>query len=258
VIAIAGLFGGRDAARGLVMGQIQDLIGREGRVFIQSMIENASADESTGVMASVLGTVTLVIGAIGAFVHLQTSLNHIWEVKAKPVVKWTIRVRDFVLSRLLSFSMVVAIGFLLLVSLVVDAALAAIEELISGIPQLSQIIFEVLNAIFSLGIITLLFALLYKFIPDLKIRWKHVWPGALFTSVLFTIGKTLIGVYLGQSEVTSKFGAAGSLALIMIWIYYSTQIVFFGAEFCQVYSVDTHDQPKPTQHASEVDERRYE
>jgi membrane protein len=254
VIAIAGLFGGRDAASGLVMAQIQDLVGKEGRDFVQSMIENAAARESTGIIATTLGSLTLIVGAIAAFMQLQTSLNQIWKVEVKPVDRWSVRIRDFIFQRLMSFSMVVGIGFLLLVSLVVDAGLAAIEELMAGVPHFSQILLESLNAVFSLGIITVLFALLYKFIPDLKIKWKHVWPGALLTAVLFTIGKTLIGVYLGQSEVASTFGAAGSLALIMIWIYYSAQIVFFGAEFCQVYSVDIDDIPVPTIHAVEKPE----
>jgi membrane protein len=234
VLAIAGLAGGREAAQGLVMAQVQDLFGVEGREFIQSMIENATV-KSTGIVASMIGTVTLLLGALGAFNELQNALNRIWDVQPKPLTGWGPRIMQFVLKRLLSFSMVVGIGFLLLVSLIISAGISAMSDYFGGFPVVPETLLQILNQLISLGIITLLFALIFKFIPDAKISWRHVWPGALVTAVFFTLGKYLIGLYLGKSNVGSTFGAAGSLALIMVWIYYSSQILFLGAELTRVF-----------------------
>jgi len=233
-IAIAGLIGGQAAAQSLVMTQVQDLLGVQGREFIQSMIENATI-QSTGLVASIIGAITLLLGALGVFNELQNALNRIWGVKPKPLMGWGSRITQFIFKRLLSFSMLLGIGFLLLVSLVISAALSAMSDYLKGIPVFPEILLQVLNFLISLGMITLLFALIFKFIPDIKIPWRNVWPGALITAVLFTMGKFLIGLYLGKSHVGSTFGAAGSLALIMIWIYYSSQILFLGAEFTQVF-----------------------
>lgn len=251
VIAIAGLIGGRDAAQGLVMAQVQDLAGNEGREFVQSMIENA-AFEPTGITASILGAVTLLIGALGAFNELQHALDRIWDVEPKPIKRWSVRVQRFVFKRLLSFSMVLGIGFLLLVSLVISAGLSALGDYLSGIPFFSELMLQILNLIISLGLITLLFAMIFKFIPDIKIAWRNVWLGAAITAVLFTIGKTLIGIYLGQTEVGSTFGAAGSLAVLMIWIYYSSQILFLGAEFTQVFTKSSGVRPPPDENGIKV------
>ena len=247
VIAIAGQVGGREAAQGLVMAQIEDLVGVQGREFIQDMIKNATIP-STGVIASILGTVTLLLGAIGAFNELQIALNRIWDVDPKPIKGWSTRVKDFLLKRLLSFSMLLGIGFLLLVSLVISAAISALNDAFAGIPLVPQFVLQVLNLIISLLLITLLFAMIFKFIPDVKVPWRYVWPGAAITAILFTVGKQLIGLSLGQSEIGSSFGAAGSLALIMIWIYYSSQILFLGAEFTQVFA-NRENPPPPTIHA---------
>lgn len=255
VLAITGLFGGRDAAQGLVMNQVEDLVGPEGREFVGSMIENASYS-STGLVASILGGVTLLIGALGAFNELQNALNRIWDVEPKPIKGWGKRVLDFIFKRLLSFSILLGIGFLLLVSLVVSAGLSAINEYLAAIPALSTVILQALNLVISIGLITLLFALIFKFIPDVEISWNNVWLGAFITAVLFAIGKFLIGLYLGSSDVGTTFGAAGSMALIMIWVYYSSQILFLGAEFTQVYSKVTGEQPRPDQHAVEGKRKR--
>jgi membrane protein len=234
-IAFAGMLGGRAAAEGLVMDQVQDLVGVEGREFVQDMIKNASRT-STGIAASILGGVTLLFGALGAFNELQNALDRIWDVKPKPLTGWTGRVRKFIFARLLSFSMVLGIGFLLLVSLVFSAALAALRDYVATIPVVPQIILQVLHLLVSFLLITFLFAMIFKYVPDVKIPWRYVWPGAALTAIFFTLGKYLIGLYLGTSEVGSTFGAAGSLALIMIWIYYSSQILFLGAEFTQVFA----------------------
>jgi membrane protein len=255
VIAIAGLLGGRQAAQGLVMKQVQDLIGAQGREFVASMIENASS-QTTGVTASVLGTVTLLIGALGAFNELQNALNRIWDVEPKPIKGWGKRVLAFIFQRLLSFSMLLGIGFLLLVSLVVSAGLAALSDYIGSIPLFSELLLQFLNLLISLALITLLFAMIFKFIPDVDVSWKNVWLGAVITAILFTIGKILIGLYLGRSNVGNTFGAAGSMALIMIWIYYSSQILFLGAEFTQVHAKMSGVQARPTKHAVEANRKK--
>lgn len=251
VLAIAGLVGGRDAAQGLVMAQIQDLVGVEGREFVQSMIENA-ATTPTGVTASILGSVTLLVGALGAFNELQNALDRIWGVEPKPITRWSLRVQRFMFKRLLSFSMMLGIGFLLLISLVISAALAALNEYLGRIPMFSEFVLQILHLIISLGLITLLFAMIFKFIPDIEIKWRNVWLGAAITAILFTIGKTVIGIYLGQAEVGSTFGAAGSLAVLMIWIYYSSQILFLGAEFTQVFTKRSGVRPPPDENALKV------
>jgi membrane protein len=253
VIAIAGLLGGRDAAHGLVMAQVEDLTGVDGREFVQSMIETA-AEPSTGAAASMIGAVVLVVGALGVFNEMQNALNTIWDVEPKPIKKWEGRILRFLSKRLLSFSLLIGIGFLLLVSLVVSAGLSALNEYFRDIPVLSEIVIQALNVVTSLVLIALLFALVFKYVPDVEITWSNVWLGSVITAVLFMVGKTLIGLYLGRSNVGSTFGAAGSLVLIMVWVYYSSQILFLGAEFTQVYSKKTSSKPPPNEHAKPLSE----
>ena len=220
------------------------------------MIENASSSSPTGVTASILGTVTLLIGALGAFNELQNALNRIWDVEPKPIKGWGKRIINFFFKRLLSFSMLLGIGFLLLVSLVLSAGLAAINEYLSAIPQFSNFLLQTLNLLLSLGLITLLFATIFKFIPDIEISWRNVWLGAGITAIFFTIGKILIGVYLGRSDIGNTFGAAGSMALILIWVYYSSQILFLGAEFTQVHAKMSGSQIRPDEHAVEANRKK--
>jgi len=235
IIAIAGLVGGHEAAQNQTMAQVQDLLGTEGREFVQEMIENASRP-ATGVTATVIAVVTLLFGALGVFGELQNSLNTIWEVKPKPAEGFLDGVKRLVVKRLLSFTMVLGIGFLLLASLVVSAALSALGEYIGTALPLADLWLQLINFMISFLVIMLLFAMIFKFLPEVNIAWKDVWLGAAVTSFLFSLGKFLIGFYLGRSEVANTFGAAGSLAILLIWIYYSAQILFFGAEFTQVYS----------------------
>ena len=235
VIAIAGLAGGQEAAQTQTMAQVEDLLGVEGREFIEGMIESASRPE-TGLTATFIGAVTLLFGALGVFGELQNSLNTIWEVKPKPAKGWVDGVKRFVIKRILSFTMVLGIGFLLLASLVLSAAVSALGEYISSRWPMADFWLGLINFIVSFLVITLLFAMIFKFLPEIKIAWKDVWLGAAVTSVLFSLGKFLIGLYLGRSEVGNTFGGAGSLAILLIWIYYSAQILFFGAEFTQVYA----------------------
>jgi membrane protein len=235
IIALAGLFGGREAAQTQTMAQVEDLLGSEGREFVQEMIESASRP-TTGWTATLVGAVTLLFGALGVFAELQNSLNTIWEVKPKPARGLMDGIRRFILKRLMSFTMVLGVGFLLLASLVISAAVSALGEYIGTRWPMADFWLSLINFTISFIVITFLFAMIFKFLPEIKIAWKDVWLGAAVTSVLFTLGKFLIGLYLGRSEVGNVFGAAGSLAVLLIWIYYSAQILFFGAEFTQVYA----------------------
>ena len=235
VIAIAGLAGGREAAQTQTMAQVEDLLGADGREFIEGMIDSASQPE-TGLTATFIGAVTLLFGALGVFGELQNSLNTIWEVKPKPAKGWMDGIKRFIVRRLLSFTMVVGIGFLLLASLVVSAVVSALGEYIGNRWPMADFWLSLINFVISFLVVTFLFAMIFKFLPEIKIAWKDVWLGAAVTSALFSLGKFLIGLYLGRSEVGNTFGAAGSLAILLIWVYYSAQILFFGAEFTQVYA----------------------
>ena len=194
----------------------------------------AKASESKGsVIASVLGIATLLFGATGVFYQLQQILNKMWEVKPKPKQKILKLVRD----RIFSFGLILVVGFLLLVSLVLSAALSAVGDWVSGhISESLQVAFKILDFLVSLAVVTLLFASIYKFLPDAKISWKDVWIGALMTSVLFVIAKFALGIYFGKSDPGSTYGAAGSIILIMLWVSYAGLILLFGAEFTQVYA----------------------
>ncbi|UBF25383.1 YihY/virulence factor BrkB family protein [Kovacikia minuta CCNUW1] len=247
-IAIAGFFLGEEAARGEIVRQIQDLIGREGAEAIQTMIQNTQKPGSGGILATVAGIVLLFLGASGVFGQLQTALNAIWEVKPKPGRS----IKSFLQSRFLSFAMVLVIGFLLLVSLVLSTVLAAIGTFFNNLLPGFSMLGGVLNFGISFAVITLLFAALYKFLPDVEIPWKNLWVGAGVTSLLFTIGKALIGLYLGSSSVSSTYGAAGSIVVLLIWVFYSAQILLFGAEFTQVYSKYRGTPIRPSKHATQI------
>jgi membrane protein len=231
VIAIVGLLFGQEAVQGRVVEQIQGLVGPDGAQLVQTMLQS-TRQSGSNIVATLIGIVTLLLGATGVFVQLQDALNTIWEVAPKPGRGVLGMVKD----RLLSFTMLLGIGFLLLVSLAVSAGLAALSSFLGDLlPGLFEVA-KVLDFVISLGVITLLFAMIYKFLPDVKIRWGDVWVGAAVTSLLFTVGKFLIGLYLGYSSAASVYGAAGSLAVLLIWIYYTAQIVLLGAEFTQVYA----------------------
>jgi membrane protein len=208
------------------------LLGTESGKAVQDIVQSTSADPSTSLLASVVGFVTLLFGASGVFGQLQTSLNAIWGVQPKPGRGLFGIVRD----RFLSFGFILAIGFLLLVSLVLTAAIAFLgQQFGSMIPGMEALV-QSLNSILSVAVITLLFAMLFKFLPDARIAWHDVWIGAFITAALFTVGKFALGFYLGKSGVASSYGAAGSLIVLLLWVYYSSQIVFFGAELTQVYA----------------------
>lgn len=188
---------------------------------------------SSSVIATIIGIATLLFGATGAFVDLQEALNTIWSATSKSGHSGII---GMIKERFLSFGMILGIAFLLLVSLVVSAGLSALGKFLSDLLPGFTHILQVVNFIISFGFITVLFAMIYKLLPDIKIAWSDVWIGAAVTSLLFTIGKFLIGLYLGRSSIASPYGAAGSLVIILVWVYYSAQILFFGAEFTQIYA----------------------
>jgi membrane protein len=240
-IAIGGLIFGPEAVRGEIVGQIQGLIGREGAEAVQAMLEGASKP-STSVAATVAGIFTFFLAATGAFLELQTSLNTIWRVKPKEGGSF---IRVLVMQRLISFGLVVALGFLLVTSLLVSAALAAIHNYMGNAFPGVGVLWEALNVIVSLAVITVLFAMVYKVLPDRKLGWGDVWIGGLVTAGLFTIGKLLIGVYLGTAAVASAYGAAGSVIVILVWVYYSAQIVLLGAEFTKEYVATFGRRPPP-------------
>lgn len=235
VIAITGLFWQQQAVHQQVMNQIQGLVGADGAKFVSDLLTSAS-NPSRGITATILGIITLVFGALGVFNELHNALNTIWEVKEEETKGLLQSIKKIIFDRFLSFTMILGIGFLLLVSLVISAALSAVQTSIGNAIPLSEIVLQLANLVISIAVITVLFALIYKFLPDAEIAWRDVWLGAFVTAVLFSLGKFLIGLYLGNSAVASSFGAAGSLVLLLLWIYYSAQILFFGAEFTQVYA----------------------
>jgi membrane protein len=231
VIAVAGLVFGADTAQGEITGQLRGLLGDEGAKAVEELLKSAS-QPSRGVTASIVGGLTLFIGATSVFSELQSALDRIWRAPVAP----SLGLWGLVRSRLLSFGMILAIGFLLIVSLVVSAALAALGKWWGALFGGWEILLQVLNLLVSLATITVLFALIYKLLPRVKVDWRDVWVGAAVTSLLFTIGKFALGLYLGTSDVTSGFGAAGSIALVLVWVYYSAQIFLLGAEFTWVFA----------------------
>ncbi|AFZ18339.1 YihY/virulence factor BrkB family protein [Allocoleopsis franciscana] len=248
-IAIAALVFGEEAARGGIEDQLRGLIGQQGAEAIEEMIKNSSKP-AEGTIATIISVGFLLFGASGVFAQLQDSLNTIWEVAPKPGRG----VMGFIKDRFLSFSMVLGIGFLLLVSLVLSAVLAGLNNILGGMMPGLSFLWEILNFLISFGVITLLFALIYRVLPDAKIAWGDVWFGAIITALLFTIGKTLIGLYLGNSSVGSTYGAAGSFVVLLLWVNYSAQILFFGAELTQVYANKYGSHIVPTENAVRLTE----
>jgi membrane protein len=244
VIAIAGLVFGQEAAEGQIIGQIQGLVGEESAKAIQGMLEHVRKP-SIGLIATGLALVTLLFGATSVFAQLQDALNTIWGVETKAGLGIIQTLKD----RFISFVAVLGSGFLLLVSLVLSAGLAAVGHSLEALLPASETILQAINFLVSFVVITLLFAMIYKLIPDVSNGWQDVWVGAGITSLLFTIGKFLIGLYLGKSEVGLAYGAAGSLIVILLWVYYASQIFLFGAEFTAVYAASHGSRLTPAKNA---------
>lgn len=249
VIAIAGSIFGEQAAKGELVAQIQGVIGRDGAQLIQTAIENAGQlDPSQGPIPTVINIGVLFFGASVIFAQLQKSLNKIWEVQSKPGND----IKHFLRKRLLSFSMVLVIAFLLLVSLVISTMLVILGNYLRDLVPGFTYLWQFLNFLVSFSIVTLLFAMIFKILPDAKIAWKDVWMGAAITAVLFDIGKSLLGFYLGHTSFASAYGAAGSLVIILTWVFYSAQILFLGAEFTQVYVRKLGKEIIPDEHAVRI------
>ena len=232
VISFGTLFFKRDVITGQLYTQISSIMGVETARQVQDMIISVSQTNKS-MLATIIGLITVLLGATGVFVELQKALNVIWGVKAKPRRAIIMLIR----TRLFSFGLILSIGFLLLISLTITTIIAVMGDwVLNHWPNIVLIIFYVLNFIISFGIVMLLFALLYKILPDAKIQWKHIWLGSILAAFLFILGKTAIGFYLSKSNPGSAYGAAGSIVLILLWVSYSSMIFFYGAEFTRAYA----------------------
>jgi membrane protein len=242
VITIAGYFFGKEAVNENIMAQVSSTMGADTAAQIQEILKNSSQAQST-VWGSIIGIGTILIGATGVFVELQKTLNFIWHVKVSPQKG----ILPILKARLFSFGLILAIAFLLMISLVISTALAAISELFKGYTSdFTIIFFNILNFVFSLAVISMLFAMMFKILPDAKIQWKHVWLGSVLTGLFFTIGKTALAFYFSKAEPASVYGAAGSIILLLLWVSYSSMILFFGAEFTAAYAKEYSGKIAPT------------
>jgi membrane protein len=248
-LSIAAFFLDEQAARGQVIEEFQGLVGSEGGKAIQGMIDSADKP-GAGIIATVLSVVTLLFGASGVFGQLQDALNTIWEVKAKKGRG----ILGFIKDRFLSFAMVLGVAFLLLVSLLLTTAIAALGLSADRLPDTLHWLAQVVNFGVSFVVITALFAMIFKLLPDVKMAWSDVWLGAVVTAMLFTIGKFAIGLYLGHSSMASSYGVAGSFVVLLVWTYYSAQILFFGAELTQVYANSYGSRIVPAENAEPLKE----
>lgn len=234
VIAVAGAVFGREAVQGEIVGQLQGLIGRDGALAVQGLIKSAS-EPAKGLWAGGISVVVLLVGATTVFAELQSALDRIWHVpeKAKPSGLWAV-----LRARVLSFGLIMGVAFLLMVSLSVSAGISALGGWANGLLPGWEVLLQGINMVLSVAITTVLFAMIFRFMPSVPIAWRDVWVGAGVTAVLFELGKFLIGLYLGKSGVNESFAAAGSLVVLLAWVYYAAQIFLLGAEFTKVYSDD--------------------
>lgn len=248
LIRIAGAAFGEEAVRGEVVQQVGGIIGRSSAEQIQSIIENASRSDSSTI-GTIIGIATMVFSATTVFVALQDSINAMWEVRAKPEKGWL----KLIIDRVLSLALVVSLGFLLLVSLSVDIVLGVIDDYLrQQVTGVAVYFMTAANVTFSIFISIIIFAVIFKVLPDAKIRWRNVWVGAAVTAVLFVLGKYVLNIYFQHDPLTDSYGAAGSLVLILVWVYYASVIFLLGAEFTQVYS-KVHDRGiKPQDNAVRV------
>jgi membrane protein len=249
VISVASLVFGRAAVEGRLIDEIGGVVGPQAAEAIQTMVANASATGS-GVWGTIVGVVLMLLGASGAFAHLQKSLNHLWNVEPKADAGWRLVVRQ----RVAALGMVLVVALLLLTALVLSAAISALGSYADQLLPMPAWALGLLDFAVSMAVITLLFAAIYKVLPDVEIEWREVWVGAAMTALLFVLGKLAIGLYLGRSGVASSYGAAGSLVVLLVWIFYSSQLVFFGAEFTQVWARRRGKRIQPSEWAVRVEE----
>jgi len=254
VISLAGVIFGQEASEGRIFEEINGLIGNEAASQVQQIIRNLQLSGKSTISA-VIGGITLVIGATTVFGEIQDSINMIWRVKAKPKRGWLKLLKD----RLLSGSIIVGLGFLLIVSLIINGALVALNDILKAyFPDLTILILNIANIVISFLVITVLFGVIFKVLPDAKIAWKDVRAGAFFTAVLFLIGRYLIGIYIETTAAGSPYGAAGSIIVILLWIYYTAAILYFGAEYTREYACFKGAQIEPADYAVYVEQKETE
>jgi membrane protein len=245
IIYLCSLFFGREAIEGSIYGQIQSFVGSDTAKQLQDIIKNASVGDK-GKVAAIIGVITLLIGATSVFAEIQDSINSVWGIKPKPKKSWL----KMLINRLLSFSVIVSLGFLLLVSLGVSYLVEALSKSLSrAFPDITVVVFYIINLLLSFAVIGTLFAVIFKVLPDAKIKWRDVIAGAIATALLFMLGKFAISFYIGQSDVGSTYGAAGSLVVLLVWVYYSSIILYFGAEFTKAYAVEFGSAIHPNDYA---------
>ncbi len=250
VVSISGIVFGEEAARGELSQQIATLAGKDAGAAIQAAVQSSAAQPNAGTLATVVGTGLLLFGASTVFAELKDTLNTVWGVVVKPGRPFFTLVRD----RFLSFSIVLAVGFLLLISLVLSILLGALGIYMSGRIQLPPVVWQAWDFILSFVVVSGLFAMIFKLLPNVRLRWRDVWLGALLTALLFTVGKFVIGYYLATSSVASPYGAAGSVVVVLVWIYYSSCILFFGAEITKGYARMFGSGISPNSHAVLIDD----
>ena len=241
MISLSGFFFGKDAVQGKIYEQLNGVIGADAALQIQQIITNAQQSHAT-TAGTILGIIILFVGATGVFTEIQGSINFIWSVKAKPKKSWL----KYLANRLLSFSLVIGLGFVLLVSLIINALLTLLNNrLVKRFPDFDADFFSALNSIVILAVITSLFAVIYKVLPDAKIAWRDAWIGSLVTAAFFLAGKYLIGLYLGKANLDITYGTAASIVIILTWVYYSSVILYFGAEFTKIYALHSGEGIRP-------------
>ena len=245
IIYLADIFWGRAAVEGTVYGQIQGLVGSEAALQIQEIIKNASLDGKSRT-AGIIGIITLIIGATTVFAEIQDSINTIWGLKTKAERGWL----RMIINRLLSFSIVISLGFLLLVSLIINGLLEALTNELSRIfPDMTLTIVYIANIVITLLVTSFLFAIIFKVLPDAKIHWRDVAVGSVVTAILFMLSKFAITFYIGRSNISSAYGTAGSLVVLLLWVYFAAIILYFGAEFTKAYATEYGTLIRPSQYA---------
>ncbi len=250
LIAVTGIFYGQEAIQGKVFSQLNDFIGNKSAAQVQEILKQMQLS-GKGTFAIITGVITLMIGASGVFIEIQDSINLIWRVKAKAKRGWV----KLIIDRVLSLSMVASLGFLLIVSLIINGLVLALSSILTRfLPDITLLIIVLLNQGITLLVLVALFSIIYKILPDVEIEWKDVRAGAVFTSLLFMLGKYVIGLYIESSSIASVYGAAGSFLLVIVWVYYSAAILYFGAEFTQVYAHSYGGKIKPSKHAVYVEQ----
>lgn len=245
IMALCGIFLGREAVEGKIYGQLAGFVGADTAAQLQEIIKKASLAGKSRI-AAIIGGITLLIGATTVFAEIQDSINTIWGLKPKPKKGWL----KMLQNRFLSFSVIVSLGFLLLVSLGVTSLIEGLSErLRSHFPDVTVVVFYIINLVLTLIVVTAIFAVIFKVLPDANIKWRDVWSGAIATSILFILGKFAISFYISKSEVGSTYGTAGSLVVLLLWVYYSSIILYFGAEFTKAYAIKYGSEIHPNKYA---------